>query len=158
MLSRADSDQHDTAATVEPDADEDTVALGKEGKLVARDDDGGEEDAMSAIASEEEDEWGGRGQYSKVGSPVAAKGGGKVNPAGGQGRVPGWSGDEGPGGGKGGRGWVRGRWPALDVRAVQNRLSRLVDDTSARIRNKIVVKVRDQRPGLPWSVSAFLSR
>lgn len=161
MRSRADLDEHDTAATVESNADEDTVALGKEGKLAARDGDGdgdgGEEDAMSVIASEEEDEWGGRGRYSKVGVTIAAKGGGKVNPAGGSaggpGTVPGWSGDEGPGpgsgSGKGGRGWVRGRWPALDVRAVQSRLSRLVDDTSAKIRSKIVVKVRDQRSGLP---------
>lgn len=154
MPSRADSDEDDAAVTVESDADDDT-ALGKEGKLSARESGehfaGGEEDAMSVTASEAEDEWGGRGQYSKVGATAAAKRGGKVSPAGGPGTVPGWSGDEGPAGGKGkgGRGWVRGGWPAVDVRAVQRRLSRLVDDTSARIRSKIVVKVRDQRPGIP---------
>eukprot|EP00752_Nemacystus_decipiens_P001837 g1772.t1 len=34
--------------------------------------------------------------------------------------------------------WHRGAWSAVDVRSVQSRLSRIVDDTSARIRSNIV--------------------
>ncbi|CAM9679024.1 unnamed protein product [Scytosiphon promiscuus] len=34
--------------------------------------------------------------------------------------------------------WHRGAWSSVDVRSVQSRLSRIVDDTSARIRSNIV--------------------
>lgn len=34
--------------------------------------------------------------------------------------------------------WARGAWSAVDVRSVQSRLSRMVDDTSARIRSNVV--------------------
>lgn len=43
------------------------------------------------------------------------------------------------------KGWSSARWTGVDVRAMQSRLSRIVDDTSARIRNSIVMKVTTRK-------------
>lgn len=91
-----------------------------------------------------EDEWGGRGWRSVTISSVDRDGGGDggadVATGAGSGepsaRVVGKS--DGSTGDKGKGRWVRGRWAAVDVRSVQSRLSRIVDDTSARIRSNIV--------------------
>ncbi|CBJ27220.1 Zinc finger FYVE domain-containing protein [Ectocarpus siliculosus] len=75
------------------------------------------------------DEWGGRGSPTEV---VVAKEDVTAETV---------SGEETNAGeavqAKGGR-WQRGRWSSVDVRSVQSRLSRIVDDTSARIRSNIV--------------------
>ncbi|CAB1111040.1 unnamed protein product [Ectocarpus sp. CCAP 1310/34] len=75
------------------------------------------------------DEWGGRGSPTEVvvakEDVAAATGSGEETNAGEAVQA------------KGGR-WQRGRWSSVDVRSVQSRLSRIVDDTSARIRSNIV--------------------
>lgn len=84
-----------------------------------------------------DDEWGGLGS-----PPPATAAGGRDVSAEGDVKAP-TSGAQGDGGGESkskGR-WARAGWSTVDVRAVQSRLSRIVDDTSARIRSNIVVKV-----------------
>lgn len=81
----------------------------------------------SGEADEDPDGWGGRG----VPTAIPGTGGGSVPP-------------EEAASADGSRNksrWTRGSWSRVDVRAVQSRLSRIVDDTSARIRNTVVVKV-----------------
>ncbi|CAM9340264.1 unnamed protein product [Laminaria digitata] len=86
-----------------------------------------------------DDEWGGLGSPPPA---TTAAGGGDVS-AEGDVTAPA-SGAQGNGGGesKGKGRWAQARagWSTVDVRAVQSRLSRIVDDTSARIRSNIVVK------------------
>lgn len=113
-------------------------------------------DAFSFTALDDKDEWGGRGTpsapASAAGEIVAGSGGGDdaAGFAAGSGEAAALiaAGGGGDVGGRNSKGrWVRGAWSAVDVRAVQSRLSRIVDDTSARIRSNIVVKVG----GMKWS-------
>ena len=122
----------DTAAAVP------TLEGGAEAKVTEQ---GGEEGGSANVDGEDEDdEWGGRGSPTEV--VVANADGGDVPSAaaaitgGGEETVVVQGGDGEAGKGKGR--WHRGAWSAVDVRSVQSRLSRIVDDTSARIRSNIV--------------------
>lgn len=88
-----------------------------------------------------DDEWGGLGSPPPAtaagGSDVSAEGNVKAQASGAQGEGGGESKSKGR--------WARAGWSTVDVRAVQSRLSRIVDDTSARIRSNIVVKVSGHR-------------
>lgn len=155
------------AATDHDDADE--AALGTEGVTAAsRDDDSYAAATVGAVAGKTsptigenalmqgkvypaaakevcaspespdvDDEWGGLGSPPPAttagGNDVSAEGDVKPQVSGAQ--------AEGGGGSKSKGRWARAGWSAVDVRAVQSRLSRIVDDTSARIRSNIVVKV-----------------
>ena len=122
---------------------------GSEGRVA-----GGEKDAGH--------EWGGRGKPHTV-VVAAAKGFGEDDHLAGKGSKGAvrWSDGAVRGRkGKGKGGWVKGNWPAVDVQAVQSRLSRIVDDTSARIRSNIVAQVSDYsivvRESVPKGCIAFV--
>lgn len=114
----------------------------------------GQVDEEDEDEDESEDEWGGRGRRTPGSLSGAVSGncgrgdeGGVTVPesAGGQGGYSGSSRSSWRQGvGRKGT-WARARWAAMDVRAMQSRLSRIVDDTSARIRSS-VVKVGRFRP------------
>lgn len=99
---------------------------------------------------EEENEWGGRGSPTEVvvtseGGTDGASGAAETTAGGGEEPVVVQAGGVEARQGKGR--WHRGAWSAVDVRSVQSRLSRIVDDTSARIRSNIVkVSVAVQEP------------
>lgn len=107
-------------------------------------------DGFDLTSAEEDahDEWGGRGggahppAYPEAGATTMV-----VNAittpsvSAGQSAQRGDSGEGGRGAAGGKRRWRKGGWAAVDVRAVQSRISRIVDDTSARIRSSVVVKV-----------------
>eukprot|EP00903_Cladosiphon_okamuranus_P008039 g7754.t1 len=121
-LTALDTETADAAATV-----------GERGAGVA----GQSDDEVSGGANldgrEEEDEWGGRGSPTKV---VVTSQDGRDGSGGGEETVVVQAGGGEAGQGK--RRWHRGAWSAVDIRSVQSRLSRIVDDTSARIRSNIV--------------------
>lgn len=105
-------------------------------------------DMTTTEDEEDHDEWGGRGgrganpreagPTTMVVNAIAAPGGSGATAAA---AARGQSVNSGQGGGGARRRWGAGRWAAVDVRAVQSRISRIVDDTSARIRSNIVIKV-----------------
>lgn len=132
-----------TAAAAATDVEKKAVLMKGKG---AEGDDGSasEDDGVTVTAMDAPNEWGGRG------SPRAGDGDGDGGGGGSGGGVVVSASDEGVGRGAGGEGggvgkgkgrWARAGWSTVDVRTVQSRLSRIVDDTSARIRSNIVVKV-----------------
>lgn len=101
-----------------------------------------EQDEVALLELDAEDEWGGRGSPSAA---VAAAGDGVGGAAAlvtgkGEAAAADVGGDDSKSKKSQAR-WVRAGWSTVDVRAVQSRLSRIVDDTSARIRSNIVVQV-----------------
>lgn len=132
-----------TALTVRETKAADAVATADGGEAeAAAEARGGEAGGSGSLDGEGgEDEWGGRGSPTEVvvtnedgvggagGAPATTDGGEEtmvVQAGGGR--------EEGQSKGR----WHRGAWSTVDVRSVQSRLSRIVDDTSARIRSNIV--------------------
>ena len=133
-LTARDTETADADAAVEGRG-----AAGAEGQ-------GGEEGGGGGAnldGGEQEDEWGGRGSPTEVvvakedGGEGAAVADATTAAAGGEETVVVQAGG-GETGQQGKGRWHRGAWSAVDVRSVQSRLSRIVDDTSARIRSNIV--------------------
>lgn len=158
-LTTGSRDDATTAATA-TNADKTAPTAGEESLVKGKvDPTSTEEDFVAPDALDVDDGWGGLGSPR----PATAEGGSDVA-AGGDGKLPA-PGAQGGGGGvtaKNKARWVRGGWSTVDVRAVQSRLSRIVDDTSARIRSNIVVKVcrrmlRTVRLGLHLFFLEFLA-
>lgn len=89
------------------------------------------------------DEWGGRGSPTEVvvekeDASGGAAAGATTNAVAGAGARNGQEAKVAEAGGEAKGRWHRGAWSSVDVRSVQSRLSRIVDDTSARIRSNIV--------------------
>lgn len=135
---RDDDDDDAAAAATAAVADKTSPTIGGKALVQGKVDPTATKEACAAPRSPDvDDEWGGLGS-----PPPATAAGGRDVSAEGDVKAPA-SGAQGDGAGESkskGR-WARAGWSTVDVRAVQSRLSRIVDDTSARIRSNIVVKV-----------------
>lgn len=129
------------AAAAEMGFDEKLRAAAREGvESAPGGKDGSSSSSVNLVGGDGEHGWGGRGSPAEVvveknGSGGAAAGvTASTAGAGEEAMVVEVRSEAGVGKGR----WSKGAWSAVDVRSVQSRLSRMVDDTSARIRSNMV--------------------
>ncbi|CAM9302396.1 unnamed protein product [Pylaiella littoralis] len=140
------------AAAAEMGFDEKLRAAAREGvESAPGGKDGSSSSGVNLVGGDGEHGWGGRGSPAEVVVEKIASGGAAAGVtastagAGEEAMVVEVRSEAGVGKGR----WSKGAWSAVDVRSVQSRLSRMVDDTSARIRSNMVKDTESAAPPPP---------